>query len=283
MGALPVSRSIALRPSRLLLGVFLGVCGALSFFPFFLMITTSFKPISEIFEAGLRFVPRRPIVDNYVQVFTQSLMPRVLLNGVVVTTLTLAGQLLVSIPAAYALARMEFPGRTLAFSLVLAALVFPRYIAAVPSFLIISRLKLIDTYAALILPFIGTPFAIFLLRQYFLQVPAEFFDAASIDGCTLAQMLVRVLLPLIRPAIGAFAIFSIVAHWNDFFWPLVVTRSSRMFTPPAGIVYFADAEAGTKWSVIMAAAIVIIAPLILAFLVGRRQFIASMTHTAVKG
>jgi multiple sugar transport system permease protein len=161
--------------------------------------------------------------------------------------------------------------------------VFPRYIAAVPSFLIISRLKLIDTYAGLVLPFVGTPFAIFLLRQYFLQIPGELFDAANIDGCTLAQMLLRVLMPLIRPAIGAFAIFSVVAHWNDFFWPLVVTRSSRMFTPPAGIVYFADAEAGTKWSIIMAAAIVIITPLVAAFLFGRRQFIESMTHTAIKG
>jgi multiple sugar transport system permease protein len=210
-------------------------------------------------------------------------MPRFLANGVVVTSLTLAGQLLVSIPAAYALARLEFPGKRLLFSLVLAALVFPRYIAAVPSFLIISRLKLIDTYAGLVLPFVGTPFAIFLLRQYFLQIPGEFFDAANIDGCTLAQMLLRVLMPLIRPAIGAFAIFSVVAHWNDFFWPLVVTRSSRMFTPPAGIVYFADAEAGTKWSIIMAAAIVIITPLVAAFLFGRRQFIESMTHTAIKG
>lgn len=283
MGALPVRPPIRLRAARVLVTAFMAVCGALSFFPFFLMITTSLKPISEIFEAALRFLPRKPIIDNYVEVFRRTLMPRFLLNGVIVTSLTLLGQLLASIPAAYALARMEFPGKRLLFSLVLAALVFPRYIAAVPSYLIISRLRLIDTYAGLVLPFVGTAFAIFLLRQYFLQIPGEFFDAASIDGCTLLQMLVRVLIPLIRPAIGAFSIFSIVAHWNDFFWPLVVTRSSRMFTPPAGIVYFADAEAGTKWSVIMAAAIVIIAPLIVAFLLGRRQFIASMTHTAVKG
>jgi len=162
-------------------------------------------------------------------------------------------------------------------------LVFPRYIAAVPTFLMLSKMRLIDTYAALVLPFVGSPFAIFLLRQYFLQIPGEFFDAASIDGCSLPQMLRHVLLALIRPAIGAFAIFSVVAHWNDFFWPLIVVRSSRMFTPPAGIVYFADAEAGTKWSVVMAAAVVIITPLVAAFLFARRQFISSLTHAVLKG
>jgi len=268
---------------RGLIFAFLLVCGIASFFPFFLMVSTSFKPIGEVFEAGLRLLPRKAILGNYLQVFGQSLLARYLANGVIVTSLILLGQLLVAIPAAYAFARLSFPAKGLLFALVLAALVFPRYIAAVPTFLLLSRMRLIDTYAALVLPFVASPFAIFLLRQYFMQIPGEFFDAAAIDGCSLQQMLRHVLLALIRPAIGAFSIFSIVAHWNDFFWPLIVLRSSRMFTPPAGIVYFADAEAGTKWSVVMAAAVVIIAPLIAAFLFARRQFISSLTHAVLKG
>ena len=120
------------------------------------------------------------------------------------------------------------------------------------------------------------------MRQYFLTIPSEYFDAARLDGCNLLTMLLNVLLPLIRPAVGAFAIFSVVAHWNDFFWPLVVTRSSRMFTPPAGIVYFADAEAGTQWGAVMAASVVVITPLLTGFLVARRQFVSSLTHVSMK-
>ena len=202
--------------------------------------------------------------------FGHSLLIRYLLNGVVVTVLVLAGQLLVNIPAAYAFGKLSFPGREALFSLVLAALVFPRYIAAVPNFLFLSRLRLIDTYAALILPFIGSPLGVFLMRQFFRQVPWEYFDAARLDGCSLSQMLRHVLMPLIRPAVGAFAIFSIVAHWNDFFWPLVVINTQKMLTPPAGIVYFADVEAGTRWNIVMAASVVIIAPLLIAFIAARR-------------
>jgi len=247
------------------------------------MLSTSFKPVREVFQLSAHLLPQRPILDNYVEVFSRSLMLRFLLNGTIVTGLTLLGQLLLSIPAAYAFARLSFPGKRALFVVVLAALVFPRYIAAVPNFLLLSGMHLINTYMSLIVPFIGSAFGIFLLRQFFLQLPQEYFDAAHIDGCGLTAMLWKVILPLLRPAIGAFAIFSIVSHWNDFFWPLVVIQKSAMLTPPAGIVYFADAEAGTKWSVIMAAAVVVIAPLALAFLAARRQFISSLTHVALKG
>jgi len=262
--------------------LFLVALGVVALFPFFLMLCTSLKPIDEIFETG-RLLPRRISLVGYATVFAHSLLLRYLLNGVIVTVLILAGQLLVTIPAAYAFAKLSFPGREALFSLVLAALVFPRYIAAVPNFLFLSRLRLIDTYAALTLPFIGSPLGVFLLRQFFRQVPWEYFDAARLDGCSLSQMLRLVLMPLIRPAVGAFAIFSIVSHWNDFFWPLVVVQTAKMFTPPAGIVYFADAEAGTRWDIVMAAAVVIIAPLLLTFIAARRQFISSLMHQTLKG
>jgi multiple sugar transport system permease protein len=263
--------------------VFLLICGIVALFPFFLMLSTSFKPIKEVFLVSTHLLPRQPILSNYVKVFTESMILRYLLNGVIVTVFTLAGQLLVIIPASYAFAKLSFPGKRFLFVLILAALVFPRYIAAVPNFLLFSKLKLINTYLALILPFIGSPFGIFLMRQYFLQIPWEYFDAARLDGCNLVQMLVRVMVPLIRPAIGAFAIFSVVTHWNDFFWPLVIVQTSKMYTPPAGIVYFTDVEAGTQWSVVMAAAVVIITPLVIAFLIGRKQFISSLTHVTLKG
>lgn len=289
MGPLPVTaasirqgRRFRFSPGGAGVWLFLVALGVVALFPFFLMLATSLKPIDEIFETG-RLLPRRISLVGYATVFAHSLLLRYLLNGVIVTVLILAGQLLVTIPAAYAFAKLSFPGREALFSLVLAALVFPRYIAAVPNFLFLSRLRLIDTYAALTLPFIGSPLGVFLLRQFFRQVPWEYFDAARLDGCSLSQMLRLVLMPLIRPAVGAFAIFSIVSHWNDFFWPLVVVQTAKMFTPPAGIVYFADAEAGTRWDIVMAAAVVIIAPLLLTFIAARRQFISSLMHQTLKG
>ena len=289
MGPLPVTaasirqgRRFRFSPGGAGVWLFLVALGVVALFPFFLMLATSLKPIDEIFETG-RLLPRRISLVGYATVFAHSLLLRYLLNGVIVTVLILAGQLLVTIPAAYAFAKLSFRGREALFSLVLAALVFPRYIAAVPNFLFLSRLRLIDTYAALILPFIGSPLGVFLLRQFFRQVPWEYFDAARLDGCSLSQMLRLVLMPLIRPAVGAFAIFSIVSHWNDFFWPLVVVQTAKMFTPPAGIVYFADAEAGTRWDIVMAAAVVIIAPLLLTFIAARRQFISSLMHQTLKG
>jgi len=289
VGPLPVTaasirqgRRFRFSPGGAGVWLFLVALGVVALFPFFLMLATSLKPIDEIFETG-RLLPRRISLVGYATVFAHSLLLRYLLNGVIVTVLILAGQLLVTIPAAYAFAKLSFPGREALFSLVLAALVFPRYIAAVPNFLFLSRLRLIDTYAALILPFIGSPLGVFLLRQFFRQVPWEYFDAARLDGCSLSQMLRLVLMPLIRPAVGAFAIFSIVSHWNDFFWPLVVVQTAKMFTPPAGIVYFADAEAGTRWDIVMAAAVVIIAPLLLTFIAARRQFISSLMHQTLKG
>ena len=289
MGPLPVTaasirqgRRFRFSPGGAGVWLFLVALGVVALFPFFLMLATSLKPIDEIFETG-RLLPRRISLVGYATVFAHSLLLRYLLNGVIVTVLILAGQLLVTIPAAYAFAKLSFRGREALFSLVLAALVFPRYIAAVPNFLFLSRLRLIDTYAALTLPFIGSPLGVFLLRQFFRQVPWEYFDAARLDGCSLSQMLRLVLMPLIRPAVGAFAIFSIVSHWNDFFWPLVVVQTAKMFTPPAGIVYFADAEAGTRWDIVMAAAVVIIAPLLLTFIAARRQFISSLMHQTLKG
>jgi len=289
VGPLPVTaasirqgRRFRFSPGGAGVWLFLAALGVVALFPFFLMLCTSLKPIDEIFETG-RLLPRRISLVGYATVFAHSLLLRYLLNGVIVTVLILAGQLLVTIPAAYAFAKLSFPGREALFSLVLAALVFPRYIAAVPNFLFLSRLRLIDTYAALTLPFIGSPLGVFLLRQFFRQVPWEYFDAARLDGCSLSQMLRLVLMPLIRPAVGAFAIFSIVSHWNDFFWPLVVVQTAKMFTPPAGIVYFADAEAGTRWDIVMAAAVVIIAPLLLTFIAARRQFISSLMHQTLKG
>jgi len=186
--------------------------------------------------------------------------------------------------AAYPFAKMKFRGRDVIFYLLLATFIVPPQLTYIPSYVLaVNVFRYYDTIMALIFPSLATVFNIFLLRQAFKSVPDDLIDAGRIDGAGEFRIWWSILLPIVRPSLATAAIITFVNQWNDFFWPLVVTRSSRMFTPPAGIVYFADAEAGTKWSIIMAAAIVIIMPLIVAFLLGRKQFIESMTHAAIKG
>ncbi len=262
---------------------FLCTAGFLSLFPFLMMILTSFKASQEIIVTSLNIFPKNPILSNYFSVFEETLILRFMLNGFIVVFSILAGQLLFNLPAAYAFAKRQFPFKKLLFTCVLAALVFPRYIAAIPNFLLLARFDLLNTYSALILPSLASSFCIFLLRQYIMTIPNDFFDAAKIEGCGIMRIIYQVLIPLIRPALGSFAIFSIVVHWNDFFWPLIVIQTRNMMTPPAGIVFFADAEGVSDWGAIMAAAVLTVAPLIILFLSSTKQFIASLTHTGLKG
>ncbi|MDQ7841348.1 MAG: carbohydrate ABC transporter permease [bacterium] len=275
------------KPSALLraasIHAFIIAMAFVTLFPFLWMVGTSLKPPKEVFRPGVHLLPTAPTLGNYATAVQRAPLGRFLLNGVIVSGSILVLQLLVIIPAAYAFARMTFPGRDLLFWLVLAALVVPGYVTAVPNFLLLSGWGLINTYPALILPFVGSAFGIFLLRQFFRQIPGEILDAALLDGCGAGRLVWHVLLPLTRPAIAAFAVFSIVTHWNDFFWPLVVIQSSHLYTPPAGIAYFADAEAGANWGVVMAAAVIVVTPLVAVFLVARRQFIESMAHVSIKG
>ena len=254
------------------------LAGAMTLFPFVWMLLASLKPANELFSNSLF----TPTLGNYVEAFDRAPLWRFLLNGVIVCVVVLVGQLLVIIPAGYAFARLEFPGRDALFLVVIAALLVPGYITSIPNFILFSDLKLLDTYWALTVPFWGSSFGTFLMRQFIKQIPGEILDAARLDGASTAQMVWYVLLPLIRPAIAAFTIFSLITHWNDFFWPLVVLRSEAMFTPPAGIAYFAGSE-GTKWNLVMAAAVVVIAPLVIAFLAMRKQFVESLSRSAVKG
>ena len=279
MNPKPVIRASRAEPW---LQLILLVAGAVTLFPFVWMLGSSFKAPTDFFQPGFQPFPSQPTLENYSEAFARAPIGRFLLNGVIVCAGVLIGQLLVIIPAGYAFAKLEFAGRDKLFAVVIAALLVPGYITAIPNFMLFSDLRLLDTYWALIVPFWGSSFGTFLMRQFIKQIPNEILDAARLDGANNVQLVWYVLLPLIRPAIAAFTIFSLITHWNDFFWPLVVLRSETMFTPPAGIVYFSGAE-GSKWGLIMAATVVVITPLMIAFLLMRKQFIESLSRGAMKG
>ena len=251
--------------------------------PFVWMISLSLKPAAEIFSPDFTLLPAQIEWRNYVKAFTEVPLHRFLLNGVIVCFGILFFQLLLAVPLAYALAVRDFKLRGLLFGLVLAGLLVPYHVTAVPLFLGLAELKLLNTYSALIIPFIASVFGIFLFRQYFAALPADLIDAARVDGLSETAIAWRIAFPNAWPAVTAFAIFSVVAHWNDLFWPLIAVSDRDLATPPRGVLYFRDEEAGSDVGPLMAAATVINAPLVLGFLLAQRRFIQGFTMSGLKG
>jgi multiple sugar transport system permease protein len=246
--------------------------------PFLWMALTSLKPPQEIFRLGLHILPEQwGGAENYGRVFSDTPMLRFLFNGILVCGAIVVLQVMIAVPAAYALARIPFRGRALFFSLILISLLVPIQVPSLFLYLGFARAGLLDTYASLVLPFIISAFAIFLLRQHFLHFPQEVIEAARLDNFGEFEIAWRIVLPSARPAIGAFAVFSMVAHWNDLYWPLVVVTDPAMATPPLGVVFFRNQESGSDFGALMAAATVISAPLIIAFLLAQRTFVRGLT------
>ena len=224
-----------------------------------------------------------PVVFNYTMAFSEAPLLRYLLNGVIVTASIFLIQVLVAMPCAYALAKLRWRGRDFVFTMVLFCLLIPVHAIALPLYLMLSEVGLTNTYAALIIPWTISVFGIFLMRQFFMTVPDDLIDAARMDGMTEFGIIWKVMLPTAIPALLAFAIFSVVAHWNDYFWPrIVVTGSRDLFTPPLGLREFKGDADGSFFGPMMATATVIVTPLIVAFLLAQRRFIEGITLTGMK-
>jgi multiple sugar transport system permease protein len=256
---------------------------AFALLPFFWMVSLSLKPPEEIFQADFHLWPTAfHGVENYRVALTAAPMFRFLLNGLMVCAAIFALQLIVCIPCAYALAKLRFRGRDTLFSAVLVGLLLPPQALAIPHFVLLYVLGLLDTYAALILPWAISTFGIFLLRQFFRSIPDEIIHAARLDGLGEFEIIWRIMIPMTAPALAAFGIFSVVAHWNDLFWPLIAVRREEISTPALGILLFRDDEAGQFFGPLMAGAVIIVAPLLVAFLIAQRRFIDGLAVTATR-
>ena len=259
--------------------------GALIFLaPFIWMVLTSLKPADEIFTRELTLLPTRlAMVENYTEALTRVPLLRYLWNGIVVCAAILVLQILVLLPAAYAFAKLEFRGKSWAWRLVLLALMIPHQATAIPVYVMLHHLGMLNTLSALIVPFSISAFGIFLMRQFFRTVPDDLVHAARLDGMSEFELVWRVMLPAALPALFAFAIFSLVWHWNDYFWPLLVISSPELATPPLGTMFFRNEEAGINYGPLMAGTVLITAPLLLLFIAAQKRFIEGVTLTGVKG
>ncbi|MEO1469317.1 MAG: carbohydrate ABC transporter permease [Pseudomonadota bacterium] len=262
----------------------LGAAAAVFLFPFAYMLAFSIKPVDEIFSGTLSLIPGSwEGLNNFPDALRAEPLLRYLLNGVIVCAGILVFQLIFAVPCAYALAKLRFRGREVLFGIVIFGLLVPMQATALPIYLGLALSGFADTYFALIAPFTASVFAVFLFRQFFRTIPDELLDAARLDGCSEASVMLRIVLPLTAPAATAFAIFSVVSHWNDLFWPIIAIRSPELNTPPLGILAFRSADAGDRYGELMAGTVIITAPLILAFLVAQRRFIEGISLGALKG
>jgi multiple sugar transport system permease protein len=252
--------------------------------PYLWMISTSLKPQAEVFSSGLALWPTTwAATENYGKAFTRIPMLRILGNGALVCALIVAFQVVFALPCAYALAKLRFPGRDAVFALVMLGLLVPIHAISIPLYAAFSASGLLNTMAVLVLPFLLSVFAIFLFRQVIAAFPDDLIQAARMDGMGEWSIVWRVILPNAWPAATAFAIFSVVAHWNDLYWPLIAISKTELATPPLGLLFFRAAEVGDDYGALMAATVVVTAPLVLLFLFAQRHFIEGITMTGLKG
>lgn len=266
--------------------VLLTLGGLLMALPFFWLVSSSLKPIQQIFVVPPIWIPNPPRWKNYVEIFKLLPFALYMRNTMIIVLGSLVGQVLTGAMGAYAFARLRWPGRDMWFGILLATMMLPGAVTMIPVFIIFKWFKWLNTFAPLIVPswLGGGAFSIFLLRQFFLTIPMDLEDAARIDGASSVMIFGRIMLPLAIPAITVVAIFSFLGHWNDFMGPLIYLNTSDKHTLALGI----NALQGLEWGrdnteLLMAAGVVMVLPTILIFIVAQDVFVQGIVMTGIKG
>lgn len=246
--------------------------------PFIWMLVTSVRPPHEIFEGSLLPWPRTFYGwGHYEAALLNVPLLRFMVNGVIICSGILIVQIGVAVPAAYALAKLHFFGKEALWVGTLAALSVPIQVTALPIYIALATAGFLNTYFAIMLPFFLSVFAIFLLRQAFKTFPDEIIHAARLDGLSELEIIWRIVLPSYKSTLAAFSIFSVVAHWNDLYWPMIVISETKLAPPPLGMMFFANAESGSDYGALMAGATLLTMPLVMIFLFARKRFIEGLT------
>lgn len=250
--------------------------------PFFWMVSTSLKSSQEIISLPIKWIPEKPLFENYKIALSYAPFDKYFINSIVVTISITIGELITTIMASYAFAKIKFKGRDIIFALLVGTMMVPSEILIIPNFITITKLGWVDTYQALIIPWCASVFSIFLLRQYLLGVPDELYYAAKVDGCSEFKYLWTVVVPCVKPAIITIALLKIINSWNSFMWPLIVTNSEEMRTLPVALSRFSS-EAGTHYNYLMAASTMIILPLIIIYIIMQKHLIQGISKSGIKG
>jgi ABC-type glycerol-3-phosphate transport system permease component len=265
--------------------IFLLLClGALAFMlPLFWAISSSFKPDYQVLEFPPRWIPDPIRWQNYPEALTYIPFGRYTLNTLVIAVLAITGNILSCTLVAYGFARLRAPGKNFFFVLMLSTMMLVDPVRIIPLYIEFNALGWIDSIKPLVVPaFFGSPFYIFLLRQFFLSIPRELEDAALIDGASRLQILWRIILPLAKPAIATIAIFNFQGVWNDFLPPLIFLHDHSKFTISLGLNFFRSSY-DVHWGYLMAASLVAMLPMVIVFFLAQKQFIEGISFSGMKG
>ena len=252
--------------------------------PFLWVISLSLQDAQAVFRVPPELIPRQFLWSTYILAWVSQSFGRMYWNSILSSTLIIVAQILTCSLAAYALTQLRFRGKQGVFLLLISTMMVPVQVTFIPAYIVLSKLNWVNTYYALIIPFAASGFAIFLMRQTFLTIPQSLIDAAKIEGAGHWVMLSRILLPLAKPTVITLTALNFVWHYNDFFWPLIVTNSSDMRTLPVGLAQMIVNEGGqgTQWNQVMAADVITVAPVLVAFFFLQRHLTSTVLTAGLK-
>jgi multiple sugar transport system permease protein len=270
------------RAARLVLYTVLAAGLAVMIVPFVWMLLSSVKPGFEVRAVPPTWWPERFTLGNYRELFTRLDFPRYFTNSAVVALLVTAGNLGICSATGYALAKLRFAGRRALFGLVIGNVMVPPVVTFVPSFVLVSKLGLVNTYAGLVLPNVALAINVFLMRQFMLSIPDELLESARIDGAGEWRIFWQIVLPLSRPALATVGILTFLGSWNNFLWPLVVATTEDMYTLPVALALYSTGQNQTDYGLLLAGSVVVVVPVLLVFLVLQRHFVRGIATTGLK-
>ncbi|VTR60329.1 maltose transporter permease [Actinobacillus pleuropneumoniae] len=251
-------------------------------FPFLWMISTSLQTFRETMTFPPTWIPASPQWGNFAEAMNAGPFLTYFRNSVVVTGSIIVLQFLIMIPAAYAFAKYNFRGKTLLFGMILLAFMIPGQVTFIPVYLMMADWGLVKTLLPQIIPFVSNAFGIFLLRQYFMQIPEEIIEAARLDNASEFKIIRKVMIPMSKPALATIALFSFVSHWNDYFWPLVMTDSAAVRPLTLGIAMLRETEGISNWHIIMAGNVILVVPILLVYLFCSKHIVKAFVYSGIK-
>jgi multiple sugar transport system permease protein len=269
------------RNRALIYGVLI-VAVAATLLPFAWMLLGSFKTQGELLRDPNGWIPEAPTLHNYTQWFTDLNIGQYFLNSIIVAVVTVLGNLLFCSMVGYALAKIDFPGKRLLFLLVMVTLMVPGVVTFVPLFVMVSKLGLVDTYPALILPYLASPLGVFLMRQFMLGIPDSLLEAGRIDGAGEVKIFARIVLPLCLPPLATLAILTFLGSWNSFLWPLVAAQTQDRYTLPVALALFSQGQNATDYGLLLSGSVLVIAPIVALFILLQRFFTQGIAFTGIK-
>ncbi len=251
-------------------------------FPFYWMLITSLKNYDEIIMSPPTFWPKHVTIDAFIQIFRSMDLGIYTRNSIIITVCIIVLQIIVMVPAAYAFAKYDFIGKKLMFAIVLVAFMIPGQITFIPVYFLMAKWKLLYTLLPQIIPFGANAFGIFLLRQHFMQVPDELIEAARLDHTSELKIMFKIMLPIAKPTMITIAMFSFISHWNEYFWPLVMTQSDSVRPLTIAIDKMKDVEYGMQWNILMAGNVLLVVPVLIIFLFASKKIVQAFTYSGMK-